>query len=256
MGIDWVTFFAQIVNLIVLVLLLKKFLYKPILNAVDKRQAEILNRVNGAKKAELEAMAQLKEYEQKLLDFEMEKKSLFLDAKKNADSFKEKQLADISKEMTQQREKLQINLDKEKEILSSEIRNLIVQDFSLMANKIMTELSAQSPLDQTLVLFNKKIDSLSEQQSEKIKQILKKQNIITVFSSNTLNQKQQDKLTEKIQKTFSLTKKHQVIFNQEPALILGFEMHIGDLGMEWNLKNYLDTFQNNLNDKLSGLIIK
>ena len=72
MGIDWVTFFAQIVNLIVLVLLLKKFLYRPILNAVDKRQAEILNRVNGAKKSELEALAQLKEYEDKLFASEID----------------------------------------------------------------------------------------------------------------------------------------------------------------------------------------
>ena len=49
MGINWVVFFAQIVNLFVLVWLLKKFLYRPIINAVEKRQAEIICKVNKAK---------------------------------------------------------------------------------------------------------------------------------------------------------------------------------------------------------------
>ena len=256
MGIDWVTFFAQIINLIVLVWLLKRFLYKPILNAVDKRQNEILNRVNGAKKAELEAAAKLKEYEQKLMDFEAEKKALFLDAKKNAEAFRDKQLADISLEIAHQKEKLQAGLNKEKEILSVEIRNLMADDFSEMARKIMAELSDQCPLEQTLTLFYKKIDDLPPVKIKNIKETFKKQNDIKVFSSDTLSKKQQAQLAENLKQKFSLTPQHTIKFKKDPALMLGLEMHVGDLCIEWHLKNYLDTFQDNLNNKLSGLIIK
>ena len=38
MGFDLVTFIAQIVNLFVLVWLLKRFLYRPILEVIEKRQ--------------------------------------------------------------------------------------------------------------------------------------------------------------------------------------------------------------------------
>ena len=45
MDIDKITFVAQIVNLIVLIWLLKRFLYKPIIQAVDKRQSAILKKL-------------------------------------------------------------------------------------------------------------------------------------------------------------------------------------------------------------------
>ena len=41
MSIDWFTFTAQIINFLVLVWLLSHFLYKPIVNAMNDRQARI-----------------------------------------------------------------------------------------------------------------------------------------------------------------------------------------------------------------------
>jgi len=38
MSIDWFTVAAQIINFMVLVWLLQKYLYKPVLNAVRKRE--------------------------------------------------------------------------------------------------------------------------------------------------------------------------------------------------------------------------
>ena len=44
MQIDWFTFSAQIINFLVLVWLLKKFLYKPVLAAMEKRKAALVAR--------------------------------------------------------------------------------------------------------------------------------------------------------------------------------------------------------------------
>ena len=41
MHIDWFVFFAQIVNFLILLFLLKKFLYGRIINAMDAREAKI-----------------------------------------------------------------------------------------------------------------------------------------------------------------------------------------------------------------------
>ena len=61
MGIDPITFFAQIVNLFVLVWLLKHFLYHPILNVIEKRQQEIRDKVQSAENVRLEAEKERKE---------------------------------------------------------------------------------------------------------------------------------------------------------------------------------------------------
>ena len=51
MSIDWITVAAQIANFLVLVWLLKRFLYRPILDGIDAREAEIANRMQEAVRA-------------------------------------------------------------------------------------------------------------------------------------------------------------------------------------------------------------
>ena len=55
MGIDFVTLLAQLINLGILIWLLKRFLYQPILKMIDERQALIDNEIHQAKQATLEA---------------------------------------------------------------------------------------------------------------------------------------------------------------------------------------------------------
>jgi F-type H+-transporting ATPase subunit b len=49
MKINWFTFIAQIINFLILVWLLRHFLYKPILNAVDEREKKIAGQLKDAK---------------------------------------------------------------------------------------------------------------------------------------------------------------------------------------------------------------
>ncbi len=54
MPIDWFTVAAQVINFLILVWLLKRFLYKPILAAIDEREKGIAAQLASAeaKKAE------------------------------------------------------------------------------------------------------------------------------------------------------------------------------------------------------------
>ena len=52
MSIDWVTVLAQIANFLVLLWLLKRFLYRPILNGIDAREAAIAQRISDADAAQ------------------------------------------------------------------------------------------------------------------------------------------------------------------------------------------------------------
>ncbi|MFQ3186924.1 MAG: F-type H+-transporting ATPase subunit b, partial [Marinomonas primoryensis] len=48
MLIDWFTVIAQLINFLVLVWLLKRFLYRPILNAIDAREKRIADELADA----------------------------------------------------------------------------------------------------------------------------------------------------------------------------------------------------------------
>ena len=90
MGIDWLTLLAQIINLLVLIWLLKKFLYKPMLKIIEQRQSLIATEIQQAKDATKEAEAQLAEYQKKVADFDLKRNALFQEAMEEANSFKEK----------------------------------------------------------------------------------------------------------------------------------------------------------------------
>ncbi|ODU09999.1 MAG: F0F1 ATP synthase subunit B [Rubrivivax sp. SCN 71-131] len=57
MSIDWVTVVAQLANFLLLVWLLKRFLYRPILDGIDAREAEIARRLASAEEARVQALA-------------------------------------------------------------------------------------------------------------------------------------------------------------------------------------------------------
>jgi F-type H+-transporting ATPase subunit b len=60
MLIDWFTVIAQIINFLILVYLLKRFLYKPILNAIDEREKRIASQLEDAAKQKAEAIRKKK----------------------------------------------------------------------------------------------------------------------------------------------------------------------------------------------------
>src|SRR6516225_1340247 len=63
MRLEWSTIVLQIINFVVLVWLLQRFLYKPVLRMIDARKAELQQQYDGAKAAEEQAKAGLAEVE-------------------------------------------------------------------------------------------------------------------------------------------------------------------------------------------------
>lgn len=72
MQIDWTTFILQIVNFIVLVWLLKRFLYHPVLDAIARRRTAIEKALGEAKAAEERAAGLRGEYERKIAAWNQE----------------------------------------------------------------------------------------------------------------------------------------------------------------------------------------
>lgn len=66
MQIDWTTFTLEIINFLVLVWILQRFLYRPVLNALDKRAARMRQQAEDAADARTKAEALKQQYETRL----------------------------------------------------------------------------------------------------------------------------------------------------------------------------------------------
>ena len=74
MQINWFTVIAQLFNFILLVWLMKRFLYAPILAAIDEREKKIKAQLNDAKAQKSEAKKEQEEFNAKNADFDQQKK--------------------------------------------------------------------------------------------------------------------------------------------------------------------------------------
>lgn len=72
MSFDWTTFVLEIVNFLVLLWILGRFVYRPVLAALDARQQRLKDEADTAARAQAEAEALRTRYESRLADWEQE----------------------------------------------------------------------------------------------------------------------------------------------------------------------------------------
>ena len=80
MLIDWFTVSAQVVNFLILVWLLKHFLYRPILNAIDAREKRIATELADADAKKAEAIKERDEFQHKNEEFDRQRAALLSQA--------------------------------------------------------------------------------------------------------------------------------------------------------------------------------
>src|SRR5580698_7959913 len=97
MLIDWFTVGAQALNFIILVWLLRRFLYKPILNAVDAREQLIARELADAEGKKAEAQKERDAFERKNEEFNHQRTDLLINATGEAKAERQRLLDDAHK---------------------------------------------------------------------------------------------------------------------------------------------------------------
>jgi F-type H+-transporting ATPase subunit b len=81
MLIDWFTVSAQVLNFLILVWLLKRFLYKPILHAIDAREQGITKELEDADTKKIEAEKEREKFQKKNEEFDRQRDQILSKAK-------------------------------------------------------------------------------------------------------------------------------------------------------------------------------
>ena len=97
MLIDWFTVGAQVLNFIILVWLLKRYLYKPILDAVDAREKRIAAELSDADAKRAEAKKERDEFHQKNETFDQQRAALLSKATQEAGAERQRLLDEARK---------------------------------------------------------------------------------------------------------------------------------------------------------------
>src|SRR5579862_1751216 len=80
MPINWFTVVAQGINFLILVWLMKRFLYKPILHAIDERENRVATELANADKQKAEAQKEHDQFRHKNAEFDQQRAALLTKA--------------------------------------------------------------------------------------------------------------------------------------------------------------------------------
>lgn len=250
MPIDWFTVGAQIINFLILIWLLKRFLYHPILDALDAREQKIKNILQdaNASKAEAQNLQTALEHEQQQIDQNrllslnkvneeatLQRTQLFAAAQTAADDMLRKRLQAMQKELQN---------------LQHDLLRQSVREVYATTRKILHDLAGVDIEQSMLKALLKRIDKIKVEQHDVLVTALECANYtVLVRSAFELDVPQQKEIQLCMQNKFGkpFNKTVQLTFEHVPEFINGVELAIGGWKIAWNSNNYMAALEQNIN---------
>jgi F-type H+-transporting ATPase subunit b len=251
MLIDWFTVAAQIINFLVLMWLLKHFLYQPVLKAIDAREKRISDQLALAKKTQNTATKQRLEFEDKNKNFQQQHEILLEKARAEAQATRQKLLADARNEAFTLRTQWQEALSKEQHNLSEGIATRVRQEVLDISRKLLTELADYNLEIRMVAIFIKRLASLDD--AEKAQLCAQVEDVacpIIIRSAFELPEAERTLLTQQVQSTLAMNSAVQ--FEIEPELISGIELISSGHKIAWNIADYLSALETSITSLLNG----
>ena len=163
MQINWFTFAAQIVNFLVLVWLLNRFLYGPVVRAMDDREQRITERLNEADAARDQAEQAAEEHRRKTDELQHAKDDLLAEAGREIEQWKADHRAAARKEFDESRREWQRALSREKTAFLRDLRRRAGEHVFETARLVLSRLSDVSLEKRIIDSFIDRLHGLSRE---------------------------------------------------------------------------------------------
>ncbi|HPG11281.1 MAG TPA: F0F1 ATP synthase subunit delta [Chitinophagaceae bacterium] len=250
MLINWFTVIAQIINFLILVALLKHFLYKPILKAIDEREKKIVAQIEDANKREADATQLQQEFIEKNKAFNQERNKLMNTAIQEANNQRQQLLEDAKTEAQALRKKLEENLKENQEHFNSEMIRRTRQEVFAISKKALKDLANSSLEDQMIEVFIKRLNECSEEEKKKLSSTLAAGvQPAVVKSVFELNETQKEKIRSALRSIQGSTA--DIRFDTSPDLVSGIELTANGFSISWSIADYLDSVERNIDELMN-----
>ena len=245
MQINWFTVIAQVINFLILVWLLKRFLYKPVLQAIDEREQKITAQLNDAAAKKTEAQKEQDDFRKKNEDFDHQKNDLTAKAIADANTQRD-QLIDAAKnDANTLRATLEKSAKDQQENQARAIAQKTQQQVLTIARKALDGLASQSLEAQSVTIFIQRLKASNKEERQQFMDAFHSNaNTILVQSAFELPPAQQAELTDAVNEI--LNAKTALQFKTTPALISGIELTTNGYKLAWNMSEYLRSLEKSI----------
>ena len=172
MIIDWYTIIFQIINFLILVFLLRYFLYGPIIRTMDEREQKIVQREDKAAELIEEADKEAQAYQRKSEDLHRQEEEIMEKARAVAEKEKHELLDKARQEVDEIKQRWEDDFEREKETFISELRLRIGQQACSVARRCLKQL-ADARLEELIWnIFLKKLGAMPAEELTALQETL------------------------------------------------------------------------------------
>ena len=249
MLIDWFTVGAQALNFIILVWLLKRFLYKPILRAIDAREKRIAAELADADAKKAEAQKERDEFQHKNEEFDKQRTALLTKATEEAKAERQRLLDEARKAADVLSAKRQETLRNDAHNLNQAISRRTQQEVFAIARKALTDLATTSLEERLGEVFTRRLREMNGQAKAGLGEALKTAtDPALVRSAFDLPADQRAVIQNALNETFSAD--IHVRFEAAPDLVSGIELTTNGRKVAWSIADYLASLEKSVGELL------
>jgi len=250
MLIDWFTVAAQIVNFLILVWLLKRFLYRPILDAIDVRETRIAAELADADAKKAEAKSERDEFQHKNAAFEQQRATLLSQATDAAKAERQRLLDEARQAADALSARRMATLRNDSHNLTRAIRRRTQEEVFAITRKTLADLASMSLEESMVEVFLRRLRALDGRAKEGFAESLKSAaGPALVRSAFDLPEVLRAAIQNALNETFSAgpSVPHraglQVRFETEPDLVSGIELSTNGQKLAWSIADYLASLE-------------
>lgn len=233
MSIDWVTVLAQIANFLVLLWLLKRFLYRPILDGIDAREAEISKRIADAEKAQQEAKAAESQYIKQRAQLVSEQDALLEKAMQATEEKRDGLLADARSKLQEEHQDWRNHLDNERQAFNKRLQETGTDALLKLTRKALHDLADERLEDAIVRHLGKQLQPIAAE----LVQAAAGSQQAQVTTRNALPAATQTLLEKEVQQWLpEVNLSFATDEQQSPGLI----MQVGGAQVAWTTDSYMD----------------
>lgn len=245
MLIDWFTVFAQLVNFLILMALLKHFLFKPIMGALADREKKIAGQLEEARKIEADAERERNEYVHKNELFEQQRAKLLKQVQNEANHEREKLTEAARAESAELRASWQQALEIEQSSLHRDIMRKTREEVFAITRKTLEDLASDSLEQRIAEVFIARLKTLPGPEKDLLNQaVLASSKPVLVRSAFTMAPKQQHELKQVLHAVFGGD--FDIEFELDPDQISGIELSTHGHKLSWNIADYLASMEHSI----------
>ena len=248
MLIDWFTVGAQALNFLILVWLMKRFLYKPVLHAIDEREKRIAAELADAAAKKAEAAKERDEFQHKQADLDQQRAALLKQATDEAAAERHRLLDAARQAADALSLKRQETLRTEAQGLGQALRRRTQQEVFAIARKALADLATTSLEERFGEVFTRHLREMGGQDKGRLADALKTASPALVRTAFDLPAKERATIQNALNETFSADV--HVRFETAPDLVCGIELATNGLKVGWNIESYLASLEDSVGELL------